>query len=299
MDVRQRTNNNNNNGGITTSSTNEHNNSDLGISSSSTNNSNIQQTNIKKKSTFTHATPKQQIKAYMPILIVFCIIFSISLIGGIGIIYYISNDEADIDDNNIENNNEIINNYKKQINDMQSNIDKLNNDNKLLNDEMNTLKETTTRQIQEIESKQVQVQQDPNNNNSNVTKLNEKIMKLIDYKEKMHKEIQNIAKRLIIEKYGLGPHIIDMYIEYDPKSNIYTDTTKGGIITIELASINDMPSSIFYFLEQISYKLLNNCSFHRNAGHVVQGGPAANFLNIHGKSNDFKNALLYSVPYQE
>ena len=32
-----------------------------------------------------------------------------------------------------------------------------------------------------------------------------------------------------------------------------------------------MPHSVHFFLEQVSRNLYDGCSFHRNAGHVVQG----------------------------
>ena len=70
---------------------------------------------------------------------------------------------------------------------------------------------------------------------------------------------------------------------------------------LEMAPIDEMPHAVYWFLTQVDLGLYDGCSFHRNAPHVIQGGPAPNFLST-------KNARLYerfeksgfnSIPYQE
>jgi cyclophilin family peptidyl-prolyl cis-trans isomerase len=61
-----------------------------------------------------------------------------------------------------------------------------------------------------------------------------------------------------------------------------------------------MPYTVNHFLQQVSLGLWNGCSFHRNAGHVVQGGPISNHLNPGAKvRKGFKEADLGSVVFQE
>lgn len=61
-----------------------------------------------------------------------------------------------------------------------------------------------------------------------------------------------------------------------------------------------MPHAVHMFLEQASRGLLDGCSFHRNAGHVIQGGPVANHLNPGvNLMKPFKDADLASVIFQE
>ena len=61
-----------------------------------------------------------------------------------------------------------------------------------------------------------------------------------------------------------------------------------------------MPYTVNHFLQQVSLGLWNGCSFHRNAGHVVQGGPITNHLNPGARLNvAFKEADLGSVVFQE
>lgn len=130
-------------------------------------------------------------------------------------------------------------------------------------------------------------------------KIEESRRKVIDYKTKMHETIQDISKRHLIQKYGTGPHQVSIQVSYDPQSNIYTADETGGTIIIELAPIDEMPATVYLFLEQVSTGLMDGCSFHRNAHHVVQGGPASNFIQTKAKHKDFKVAQLESVPFQE
>ena len=61
-----------------------------------------------------------------------------------------------------------------------------------------------------------------------------------------------------------------------------------------------MPYTVNHFLQQVSLGLWNGCSFHRNAHHVVQGGPITNHLNPGTHLNEgFKKADLGSVVFQE
>jgi Cyclophilin type peptidyl-prolyl cis-trans isomerase/CLD len=137
--------------------------------------------------------------------------------------------------------------------------------------------------------------------NDNKNSNEELINQLHDYKKRMHSEIQRISKRELIAKYGMGPYQLDIIVEYDPESNIYdsNSNSEGGTIRIELASINDMPATVYHFLEQVSLKLFNGCSFHRNADHVLQAGATSNFKSPTKNEDEFKEAQLYSVPFQE
>lgn len=131
--------------------------------------------------------------------------------------------------------------------------------------------------------------------------------KLFEYYKtsKIHTKqaIKALLKRQLLDKYGPDPHYVEMVISFDPQSNI-ADTSRGvndtSTILIQLAPTNDLPATVFWFLEQVNATLYDGASFHRNAGHVVQGGPVANFeskgQNIMQK---FKTSGLEGVPFQE
>jgi len=61
-----------------------------------------------------------------------------------------------------------------------------------------------------------------------------------------------------------------------------------------------MPHTVYLFLEQVSHKLYDGTSFHRNAGHVVQAGPTPYYKNPgHTPRKLFRDADLMSVSFQE
>eukprot|EP00979_Chaetoceros_neogracilis_P007854 scaffold1698_cov279-Chaetoceros_neogracile.AAC.13 len=139
---------------------------------------------------------------------------------------------------------------------------------------------------------------DKSNGGSKDLKEMETIIELVVKKvNTLEKAMQNKAKKEIIEKFGPGPHHVRIEIDFNPEE--IPDGTATSF-TIEMAPIEFMPYTVNHFLQQVSLGLWNGCSFHRNAGHVVQGGPISNHLNPGAKvRKGFKEADLGSVVFQE
>jgi hypothetical protein len=134
--------------------------------------------------------------------------------------------------------------------------------------------------------------------------LTQRVSRLETYKERMHEMIQFLSKRHLIEKYGGGPHYVELLLSFDPASNI-ADPKKAedaDRLLIQMAPIEEMPATVLWFLEQLNATLYDGASFHRNAGHVVQGGPIGNFETKDGGrslNQKFRETGLESVPFQE
>lgn len=97
--------------------------------------------------------------------------------------------------------------------------------------------------------------------------------------------------------FGAGPHKVKFELEFHPDE--VPPGTRSDFIA-ELAPLELMPYTVNFFLKQVRLGLFNGCSFHRNAGHVVQGGPANNHLNPEiNLRKPFKDANLSSVIFQE
>lgn len=110
--------------------------------------------------------------------------------------------------------------------------------------------------------------------------------------------IQRMSKEAALAKFGKGPHRFDIHIRFD--SHLGRDD--GGSITIELASIDDLPHAAHWFLEQVDRKLYDGFSFHRNAGHVIQAGANhKNFLNFEHIPSEqkFRDSGFHSLLFQE
>ena len=117
------------------------------------------------------------------------------------------------------------------------------------------------------------------------------------YKKKMQENIQLMSRTALMERYGLGPHFVEMVVQFD--SHMGRDDQ--GSIIVELAPVEDMPHAVYWFLEQVQRKLYDGCSFHRNAAHVIQAGPASNFLSPPDPqlSKRFKDAGFDKILFQE
>jgi len=136
-------------------------------------------------------------------------------------------------------------------------------------------------------------------------KLDKKVKQLTDYKKKREESIQSISKRQLLRRYGPSPHYVEVELSFDPASNLADASKPAGedteVFMIQLAPVDEMPATVFHFLEQVNETLFDGASFHRNAGHVVQGGPAPNFEST-GKANlnkRLKETGLFQVPFQE
>jgi hypothetical protein len=44
----------------------------------------------------------------------------------------------------------------------------------------------------------------------------------------------------------------------------------GDFFVIEMATMNEMPHSVYWFLEQVDRDLYDRCSFYLNAQHLIQ-----------------------------
>jgi cyclophilin family peptidyl-prolyl cis-trans isomerase len=95
---------------------------------------------------------------------------------------------------------------------------------------------------------------------------------------------------------------VEINLAFDPEFPKKNETDgEFDRVVIELAPVEEMPHVVYWFLEQVNRTLYDGCSFHRNAGHVIQGGPAPNFLSPpNPKLNQkFVDSGFHSVLFQE
>lgn len=80
--------------------------------------------------------------------------------------------------------------------------------------------------------------------------------------------VQQELKQLIQIRYGPGPYYVEMKLTFPETMPDFTSAGAEGIIIIELAPIDLVPYSVFYFMELV--RNWKGGAFHRNAGHVLQ-----------------------------
>ena len=120
------------------------------------------------------------------------------------------------------------------------------------------------------------------------------------YRTRLQTEISQYSKQKVLEKYGPGPFHVELTVSFVPHSPLYSETDNR--IVLELAPLELMPHAVWWFLEQVTHGLYDGCSFHRNAGHVVQAGPAPNHLSdmtyadLNGR---FRESGMSNILFQE
>ena len=177
---------------------------------------------------------------------------------------------------------------------------------KELHDRIEQLERESTAAKKELETAKAdkaKILAEQSTQTAKVPKMKERLDKLVAYKKRMHQAIQHISKQRLLEKFGPGPHRVEVKVAYDPNSNIYgasDEQQHGGTMVLQLAPVDLMPHTVYWFLEQVDRGLYDGCSFHRNAGHVIQAGPAPNFqTQRHNLPKAFADAGYASVLFQE
>jgi len=127
----------------------------------------------------------------------------------------------------------------------------------------------------------------------NISKEREEAMKkkieLLKY------SIQNISRREVLDRFGKGPHKVEMKLDFPESAGPGPDT-----FVIQLAPVQEMPHTVHTFLEQVYLGLWNGCSFFRNAPHVMQATPRAYSKNIgEDKESAFVDSGYFHLAFQE
>ena len=75
---------------------------------------------------------------------------------------------------------------------------------------------------------------------------------------------QSLSLELLLHKFGNGPHFVNLHLQFpEPEGG-------SGLLRLEMAPVEVMPTTVLYFLTQVSEGAWDGCSFFRNANHVLQ-----------------------------
>mmetsp|Transcript_714 Transcript_714/g.991 ORF Transcript_714/g.991 Transcript_714/m.991 type:complete len:395 (+) Transcript_714:289-1473(+) len=190
--------------------------------------------------------------------------------------------------------------WTEQVSDLQTNVKKLQRDNAQLKKEQSQTDTVRMKELQEnVDKLQTKLDQEREEHAQNLLAEQEKnSVSQVGSVLEMQKGIQELSKRALIEKFGPGPHKVEFEVNF-PKEPL----EQNWYFVVELAKVDDMPHTVYTFLQQISNHLYDDggYSFFANAGHVVQGGPVSNHLTPKGISpaGNFKESGYETVLFPE
>jgi hypothetical protein len=78
------------------------------------------------------------------------------------------------------------------------------------------------------------------------TWLSERLVSLRQHWESLKNFVQDQSRQAVVERFGSGPHQVEMTVEISSKGD---GLVSPQSFTVELASINEMPHSVFFFLD--------------------------------------------------
>jgi cyclophilin family peptidyl-prolyl cis-trans isomerase/chaperonin cofactor prefoldin len=185
------------------------------------------------------------------------------------------------------------------VNDLELRLATLQTENQGLQDDKRQAEQDLQQLQQELQQK-LEAQQLQNTELTHrIEHVTTDVEHLKSYKEKMHEAIQHMSKTIVLEKWGPGPHRIEMLLTFNP---LEPGVGTANRIVLELAPLDEMPHAVYWFLSQVSLGLWNGCSFHRNADHVLQAGAVRNFNTPAKKrisDKNFEKAGFGSILFQE
>lgn len=132
--------------------------------------------------------------------------------------------------------------------------------------------------------------------------IQEKLKESQAQADKLKTQVSIISKQDAVAKYGSGVIRVKMdliFPEKDSDGDTVPDTGPHTII-MEMASLDIMPHAVFTFLEMVSAKLLDGCSFILNALHVLKAAPLPyDGSSASSKAREFIDHGLESVAFRE
>ena len=120
---------------------------------------------------------------------------------------------------------------------------------------------------------------------------------LTDRIRKMSRLISRESHRAMWERFGPGPHVVEMQFEL-PFDRAYPNVPENPKVLINLYGAA-MPHSTHLFMEQVAHMLWDGTAFHVNAMHVLQAGATPGGEVQEDKLGPFHQLELDTVTFQE
>mmetsp|Transcript_38245 Transcript_38245/g.46665 ORF Transcript_38245/g.46665 Transcript_38245/m.46665 type:complete len:356 (+) Transcript_38245:181-1248(+) len=116
--------------------------------------------------------------------------------------------------------------------------------------------------------------------------------------KRLEAQIQRMSHREVMEIYGAGPYRVKFDVIFPTDEGIADPQGATESFTVELASVDEMPHSILFFLEQVYHELWNGATFVLNAKHIFQAGPHS-LTKDSDLLHKFQSSELQKLAFQE
>jgi len=116
--------------------------------------------------------------------------------------------------------------------------------------------------------------------------------------EVLKKNIQDISKRELLDRFGPGPHRVEFHIAFSHDSEEEPSDIGPKKFVVETAPANLMPHSVLLFLEMVQHSLWDQTAIVHNKDHVLTASPT-NFFTGKSKIEEFSKAGFSRVSFQE
>jgi len=148
--------------------------------------------------------------------------------------------------------------------------------------------------LSQSRGEQTQEHAEDNSARDEMNRLHDAIKGINSAIESLQKHIQQDSRQDALEKYGSG--VIRVELELSFPGNAHGPDS----IVLEMASLNEMPHSVFMFLEMVDQKLLDGCSFILYAMGIIKAAPLpSDGSTTAAKIKAFTRVGLDSIAFRE
>lgn len=167
---------------------------------------------------------------------------------------------------------------------------------KIVEHDLRKFQRTIVRLSQSRGQKAVEHIDEKNSALTEMNRLHDTIKDTNEAIENLQRHIQETSRQDALEKYGSGVLRVELQLSFPGKPDGGPDTS----MVLEMASLDEMPHSVFMFLEMVDRKLFDGCSFILYAMDIIKAAPLpSDGTSTAAKVKAFARAGLDSVAFRE
>eukprot|EP00980_Cylindrotheca_fusiformis_P029298 scaffold22933_cov196-Cylindrotheca_fusiformis.AAC.1 len=165
---------------------------------------------------------------------------------------------------------------------------------KIVEHDLRKFQRTIVRLSQRQSQKSQESSEERNHAIAEMSRLQESVQGANKEISLLQKHIQETSRKDALEKYGSGVIRVELELAFPG------DAEGPNSMVFEMASLEEMPHSVFMFLSMVDAKLFDGCSFILNAMDIIKAAPLPyDGGSAASKVKAFTRAGLESVAFRE